>query len=160
MYLAFRGTGNAYRPYTIYTCQRIGNPVIKDFVKTRHALFRLYRQQTDRNHVGRELKDNRVLDIIRQLLAHHIELVPHRIGQHVNIIAILEFQGNYWSILTALRSDMLEVLHWVKHILKRFGYILLNILGRGTLIERYHHYGVGVDVGIEVYGKLVEREQT
>ncbi len=99
MNLAFRGTRNRHRADTVDTRQRVGDIVIKNLVKARHALVCLNREKADRNHVGGELEDNRVFRIIGKLRFYHVEFVAHIVSEDIYVIAIFEFKSDHGCVL-------------------------------------------------------------
>ena len=94
IHLTLRRTGNGHRSHTGNTSQRIYYIIIQYLIQSRLTFFCLNGQQQDRNHIRTELKDNRSIDFIGKLRTHHIQFITHIISQHINIIAIFEFQSD------------------------------------------------------------------
>ena len=53
---------------------------------------------------------------------------------------------------------MLEIVDRVEYIFKRTCHVLFDILGARTLIGSHDHQGIGVDIGIQVDRKSLERK--
>ena len=103
MHLTLGRTGNRHRAYSVDTCQRVGYSVVENLVQSRHTLFGLYREEHDRNHVGAKLEDDGVFGIIGECFQHHVELVAHIVGHHVDVVSKLKLQRNHRDVLLALR---------------------------------------------------------
>ena len=133
-----------------YACQRIGHVLVEYLVQSRHAFLCLHRKQHYGNHIGAELEYYGVLGVVGKLALHHIEFVAHVVGQHVDVLSILEFQSYHRDVFSRFGCDVLEVVHGVEHVLKRTCHVLLYILRARSLIGGHHHYGVGLHIWIEV----------
>ena len=160
MYLALGRAGDRHRAHAADARQGVGHGVVEDFVQARHTLGSAHRQHDDRNHVGGELEDDGVLGIVGKHGRHHVELVAHIVGEHVDVFAVFKFEGNDRYVLARLGCDVLEVVDGVEHIFERACHILLDILGACTGVGGHHHDGVGLHVGIKVDRQLFKREQT
>ena len=104
-------TGDRHCTYTRHTSQRVHYRIVQNLVECRLAFVSLNRQHQDRNHVGTELEDNRCVHFIRKHGSHHVQLVTHVIGQHVDIITEFKFKGNHRNTFGRLGSDVLQVFY-------------------------------------------------
>ena len=150
MNFSFRSAGYRHGSHTVDSRERIRYVLIKNFVESRHTFRSLHREDADRNHIGRELEDDRVLRVVGEQRLHHIQFVADIVGQNVDIISVFEFKSNHGGVFTRCGGDMLKMLHGIERVLKWFGHILLNILRAGSRIHRNHHDGVRVDVRVKV----------
>ena len=153
-------TRHRHRTYAGNTCQRVGYLVVENLVERRGTFLRLGTQHQDRDHVGRELEDDRRTCTVGQRRAHHVELVAHVVGQRVDVVAVLKLQGDDGIVLLRLRGDMLQVVHRVERILKRSGDIVLNILSTGARIGLHHHDHIGIDIWHQVDRQFAQGEET
>ncbi len=160
MDFAFGRAGDRHRTHSADTRQGVGDSLIEYFVESRHAFCGVHRKQDDGNHVGGELEDNRRFGIVGHRRRHHVQFVADIVGEHVDILAVLELKSYHRYVLATLGSYMFKVAHRVENILQRAGDILLYVLRAGAGIGCHHHQSVCLDVGIKVYWEFVEREQT
>ncbi len=160
VYLALGGAGYRHRAHAADTRQRIGHGVVENLIEARHTLGGAYRQDDDGNHVGGELEDDRVLRFVGEHGRYHVELVSDVVGEHVDVLAVLEFKGDDRYVLARLRRDVLQVADGVEDVLERTGHVLLDVLCAGARVGGHDHDGVGLDIGVEVDRQALEREKT
>ncbi len=159
VHLPLGSAGNRHRAHAIDTGKWVGDVLVENLIEARHALASLGREQHDGNHVGTELEDDGRLRLVGQIVGYHVEFVAHIVGERIDVVAILKFKRDDRDVLLAVAGDVLEVLHAVEGVLERSRDVLLDILRAGALIGGHHHDGVGVDVGVEVDGQFLQREQ-
>ena len=150
--LSLRDTRYRHRAYAIHTSQRCCNTLIDNFIQTTPRLIGLDCHKHNRHLLGRELEDNRFIDIVREDIGRNIEFVADIRRSNIAINTVLKFEYHDRDILLRLRMDMFQILNTVECIFQWAGYILLNIDCTRTRIGGNDH-----DIGSLDVGKHVDR---
>ena len=158
--LTLWSTRDTYRTHTVDTCQWVCHTIVKNLVESLLRFLCLNGEHDDRNHIGRELEQDRCLCFVRKRVRHHVKLVSHVVGKRINIITELKLEGDDGYVLTRVTCDMLQVLHRVQGVLKWTCYVILNIISRRTVIVRHDHDRVGINIRIKVDRELYQGEDT
>ena len=158
--LAHGSSRYGYRAHPADPCQRIGHHIVQYFIQAVSTFLGRYGKQQDRDIIGSEFENDRILRLVGQYRFYHIQLVPHIIRSHIYIYPVFEFQGYNGNILPGFGGNMFEIAHAVQRIFQRFGYVILDIGSTGTGIGSQDHNGIGFYFREQIYRKPGKRKDT
>ena len=158
--LTLRNTRHRNCTYAIDTSQRCGYTLVDNFIQSAPRLLCLDRHKHNRHLLGRELEDDRLIDLVGKDVRGDVEFVTDICSCNIRVDTILELERYDRDILLRLRMDMFEILDTIEGILQRSSHILLDIYGTRTRIGGDDHNIGSLDMREEVDWQLQQRENT